>query len=264
MTSQRRRLAQLEAASAADPQARLMHNHKAVIYRTNVTGLASLEDYRVAFEALAAENRESWCAQLPLFHALSRVGGPVTDVRMVVLMSPPGESLPAEIQHRLGHLEEVVTATGTQVLEARESTDPSREDFSVRGRQDCAVVFLALGDVEGDAIRRLAWERHGDQWRHSRYVTKLASRKGLSRAEYEEFRESLSAWLPPAGHPDVLATATAEQATSTADQEKSYLFRIFEEPDVPWISFADMARLAGQQELPDTRSDPVTSGHDEP
>lgn len=109
--------------------------------------------------------------------------------------------------------------------------------------------------MEGNAIRRLAWERHGDGWRHSRYVTELASRKGLSRDEFEKFRESLSAWLSPADHPEVLATVTAEQATTSTDEEK---------PGVPWISFADMARLVEQQDLPDARSDPVTSGQEEP
>lgn len=160
---------------------------------------------------------------------------------------------------------EVVTATGTQVLEARESNEPSQEDFSVRGRQDCAIAFLALGDVEGDAIRRLAWERHGDNWRHSRHVIELAAGKGLSRDQYEEFRQPLSAWLPPADHADVLATVTAEQATTSKDKEKPHLSWFFEVwPDVPWISFANMARLADQQKLPDARSDPVTSGHEEP
>ena len=96
MTSQRRRLAQLEAASGADPQARLLENYKAVIHRTNVSGLASLEDYRVAFRALAAENREWLCAQLPLFEVLYRVCGLVADVPMMALMYPPGEPLPAE------------------------------------------------------------------------------------------------------------------------------------------------------------------------
>ena len=168
----------MEAGSAADPQIRRLRDYKAVIYRTNVSGLASLEDYRVAFGALAAENREWLCAQLPLFEVLYRVCGLVTDVPMIALMHPPGEPLPAEIQHWLGYLEEVVTATGIQVLEARESTEPSQEDFSVRGRQDCAIAFLALGDVDGDAIRRLAWERHGDNWRHSQYVIELAAREG--------------------------------------------------------------------------------------
>lgn len=116
MTSQRRRLAQLEAGSAADPPVRRLRDYKAVIYRTNVSGLASVEDYSVAFGALAAENREWLCAQLPLFEVLERVCGPVTDVPMVVLLHPPGGPLPAEIQHGLEHLEEVVTATGTQVL----------------------------------------------------------------------------------------------------------------------------------------------------
>jgi len=52
---------------------------------------------------------------------------------------------------------------------------------------------------------------------------------------------------------------------TSADQEKPHLAWIAEEkPDVPWISFADMARLADQQKLPDARSDPVTSGHEEP
>lgn len=265
MTSQRRRLAQLEAGSAADSQVRRLRDYNAVIHRTNVSGLASLEDYRVAFGALAAENRELLCAQLPLFEVLHRVCGPVRDAPMMALMYPPGEPLPAEIQHRLEYLEEVVTATGTQVLEALESTEPSREDFSVRGRQDCAVGFLSLGVVDGDAIRRLAWERHGDNWRHSRYVIELAAGKGLSRDQYEKFRQPLSAWLPPADHADVLAAVTAERATTSKEKEKPRLSWFFEvKPDVPWISFAGMARLVEQQELPDARSDPVTSGQEEP
>ncbi len=114
MTSQRRRLAQLEAGSAADPQIRRLRDYNAVIHRTNVSGLASVEDYSVAFGALAAENREWLCAQLKLFEVLYRVCGLVTDVPMMALLHPPGEPLPAEIQHGLEHLEEVVTATGNK------------------------------------------------------------------------------------------------------------------------------------------------------
>ncbi len=114
MTSPRRRLVQLEDGNACDPQVPSTTNYNSVIYRTNVSGLASLEDYSVAFKALGAENREWLCAQLPLFEVLDRVCGLVTDVPMMALLHPPGEPLPAEIQHRLEHLEEVVTATGNK------------------------------------------------------------------------------------------------------------------------------------------------------
>ncbi len=237
MSGHRRRPRALDAASAMGSQEQTMQSHRSCIHRTNVTGLASLQDYKVAFGALARENREWLCAQVPLFTKIHRVSGLDDDVAWVA-MFPPGEPLPEGIQRGLSRLEEVVTATGTQVLEARESNTPFASDFSVSGRQDCAIRFLTLGDAEGNPIRRLVWERRGSIWQHSPYVLELAASRGLSRREYERFREPWSQYLPPADDPEVLANAEAQPTTLIRNRKIG-----------PWITFAYMSdHLIDRQE----------------
>ncbi len=163
-----------------------------------------MSDFRVAFGPLAEETRESLCAQVPVFAALERVGVPISGVASLV-MHPPGEPLPDALSESFRELEEVVTATRTQVLEARQSGGPRADAFSVGGRQSSATLFLALGEAEGDAIRRTVWERDGETWRHSKYVAESATNNGLTRDEYREFQQCLAAHLPPPADPDVMA-----------------------------------------------------------
>lgn len=226
------------------------------IHRTNETGLASVNDYRVAFGPLAEETRESSCAQVPVFAALERVGVPIGGVASLV-MHPPGEPLPEALRESFRELEEVVTATTTQVLEARQSGGPRADAFSVGGRQTSATSVLALGEAEGDAIRRTVWERDGETWRHSEYIAESATNNGLTRDEYREFQQCLAAHLPPPGDPDVLAKARQEPASIFADIGASYHPWMSSRP---WISFADISDLIDRQKTPNPRSDEVKSG----
>lgn len=127
----------------------------------------------------------------------------------------------------------MATATGTQVLEMRDSDEPLAADYSVIGRQDRATLYLALGDAEGDAIRRRVWEREGGRWRHTPYIRAVAATHGLSRSEYEEFRGTLSSWLPASDDPEVVAMAQGRPLGSGGKVKAKR----------PWISYADMAKL---------------------
>jgi hypothetical protein len=152
----------------------------------------------------------------------------------------------------LRQLEEVVTATGTQVLEMRECDDPYAHWYSVRGRQDAAILYLALGDAEGGPIRRLVWEPHGAIWQHTAYALKLSAANGLLRSEYEELRECVSCCLPAADDPDALAKVNAQRAVTSARGR----------PKAPWISHADICDLIDRRHpIPgQNRSDPVKDG----
>jgi hypothetical protein len=209
-------------------------DYREVIHRTNVTGLANLRDFRIAFRWLAMEERKGLCAEAPMLAAVDRICGPVTGARTVAI-HPPGEALPEETREGLRRLEEIVTATGTQVLAARESDDPNlAAEFSVSARQDCAILYLALGDAEGSAVRGLVWEPHGDTWRHTRNALSLAAKDGLTREEYESLAQFLSPHLPAADDPDVLARARARRTAQTPDAQ---------EQRRPWITFAAIQDL---------------------
>ncbi|MBA2641293.1 MAG: hypothetical protein H0U77_15180 [Nocardioidaceae bacterium] len=129
-------------------------------------------------------------------------------------------------------------ATGTQVLEMRDSDNPEAADFSITGRLECATWYLALGGGEGNAVRSLVWEGDGTTWRHSTYVSDLSTAHGLTPAQYEEFRGPLSDWLPPADHPKVLRRMRDHPADASSKKSKRR-----------FISYADMADLltAGEQ-----------------
>jgi hypothetical protein len=252
VTSRRRTLQSLEAI-APGSLARRRANYRAAIERTNVTGLASLRDYQALFAPLLRESREWLCAQVPVVAAIDRVCGPVSGVPTVA-MYPPGEPLPEPLRRDLEQLEEVATATGTQILQARNSDDSLAAVSSVSGRRECALAYLVVGDVEGNPIRQLIRERHGTTWQHSAMVLELAASRGFSRSEYESLQTVLAPHLPAADHPHVLARKHARQAAAATGKKKT--------AGQPWISFADSADLIGRPQAPNPRSDQVRSGQE--
>ncbi len=244
-----RQLKSVVATSRHDRGVSAAAEYRRAIIATNKTGLASLDQYRLAFGPLARETRSSLCAQTLLFAAL-RHGASVSGV-MTVGTYPPSALLPKALRQELAEVEDVVTATGTQVLEMRDSSEPLASLYTLRGRQDCAVFYLALGDSKGSLIRSLVWERQGAAWRPTESVRALAASTGLSRAQYETFRKPLSNWLPPADSSDILAVAHSKQAASGGNSNSSG----------PWISYAALTELVKQKNDRIPRSNPVNDGH---
>ena len=244
------RLRALEVAHRLGGNARPMSDYWEAIHRTNVTGLASLRDYELAFGPLAMETREWLCAQAPLLATIDRLYGPVRGAPAASI-HPPGDPLPEEMREDLRRLEDAVTATGTQVLESRESDDPDlAAEFSVHKRQEYAILHLALGDAEGSVVRELVWKRHKTVWRHTRYALELAATKGLSRREYEALCVFLSPHLPAADDPAVLAKVDARRSATSSGKERRR----------PWITFAEIRDFLESRRLPNSQSDPVRSG----
>lgn len=201
---------------------------------TNKTGLAQLRHYKLTLGRCAREHQEWLCVMTPFISALDRHSDD-SEGLMTVGTHPPGQPLPAALQEEIAQLEEAVLATGTQVLEMRDSDDPRAGHFTVQGRLECAFWYLALGDAEGSAVRRRVWERDGTTWRHSRYLSELAAANGLTPAEYEEFRELMSDWLPAVDHPEVLSRMRDRRAAAWPNESDRF------------ISYADMADLVAVQ-----------------
>jgi hypothetical protein len=90
------------------------------------------------------------------------------------------------------------------------------------------LVYLALGDVQGDSIRRDVWERHGRKWALTKHARELGRKRGMSKRAYGDFRKGLAGLLPSTeamnGHPHRLRRESKEEAT-------------------PWISFEEIADL---------------------
>jgi hypothetical protein len=134
--------------------------YRAKLEQTNVTGLASLADYEATHRGEGRRRRDWIVAVTPVFCAISIREGPLSGLATLG-MHPPGERLPKEQVEALEYMAEVVHATGAQILEMRDSDDPKAMDFTVRGRIELAIWYLALGGREGMAVRELAWERVG-------------------------------------------------------------------------------------------------------
>lgn len=233
MTGRREVLRSLEVAQARASWARQQSDYRAAIERTNVTGLASLRDYQSVLGASVQETREWLCAQMPLIAATERVGGSVSGV-LAVAIYPPDQPLPKVLRRDLEQLEQVATATGTQVLEARNASDSLAAACSVSGRQECAIAYLVVGDVEGNRIRRLIWQLHGSDWQLSPTVLELAAARGLSRLEYESLQAVLTPHLPPADDRRVMAVVHAQDGAASTRKSQT---------GQPWITFADTAEL---------------------
>ena len=220
---------------------------RALLERTNVTGLASLRDYTATHSADARDLRDWIVAFTPVFDAMAiRSGEPVSGLPTVGI-HPPDQRLPRAQVQDLQHMAEVVHATGTQILEMRNSGGPQAADFSVQGRMALVSWFLALGGIDGMAVRELVWVREDSRWHYSSRAQQLSRTMGMTRAEYQHFRQSpLHRWLPVA--PD---RPTAEAQARREPEERP----------IPWISFQRITDLLLGDDDPKIRSKPVRRGH---
>lgn len=197
--------------------------------RTNVTGLASRRDYESAFAPLVRETRKAMCAPVPFLVALRGRGVSVGSLGAVGAFAP-NEQLPHELRDLLVDMNEVMEATGTQVLEMREHGEARAREFSVQGRIEVAVRMVALGDTDGAQLRQTAWTRNGQgDWHLSALTKRAAARDGLSQAGYKQMAKDLRGVLPPAGSRTVARARTADQKAGRAS--------------TAWISYAGLATV---------------------
>jgi hypothetical protein len=219
------------------------------IHRTNVTGMATRHDYELAFAAIGAETRQSLCGWVPFLVALrdARIDceGPGT-----VGLYPPGEDLPPELRAFLQEIDEVVEASGTQVLHMREGGGARSQQFSVAGRQERGILMVALGDAEGSKVREVAWSSSEEGWKVSSHAVRQSRRYGLSRPQYEALHASDLKVLPGA-ESKKLHTLTAGRRPGSLTTESG---------DKPWITFAELAPLVNTTARSRSRSIPVKSG----
>lgn len=209
-------------------------DYRRALWRTNRTGLASLSDYKITFAGLARERREWLCATASLHYQLSKVADEMRGIGTINIHRP-GTSLPVGLRQELAHLTEVVFATGTQILEIRDSSDPRAAQFSVQARMECATWYLALGDPEGAQVRERIWEREGRTWHLTNYATDLAQQRGMSKPEYVQFRSGLKKSLPPAE--EIGVAWRAEEAPALRGSPSARRAR------GPWITYEAVANL---------------------
>ena len=135
--------------------------------------------------------RDSICGEVPFAVAVRDAGIPVEAI-MEVGTYPPDAEVPPHVHRDLVDIEEVVDATGTQVLEMREQGGPEAERFTVHGRQRYATLMIAFGDTLGTLVRNLAWTREGDGWKISQFAQEQAALHGWTRANYERIPKRIS------------------------------------------------------------------------
>ena len=135
------------------------------IHRTNVTGLATREDYEIAFAAVGREIREEMCGQVVFALALREAGVPIAGI-IEVGTYPPNVELPPEVREHLETIAEVVDATGTQVLEMREQGGPEADRFTTAARQEYGSWMVAFGDIDGTTSERTGLDP-GRRWLES-------------------------------------------------------------------------------------------------
>lgn len=205
-------------------------NLRRVYQRTNVTGLARRRDYEMAFGPLARERREAMCAPVPFLVALRDRGVPVVSLGGVAAYAPD-EHLPQDLQKLLADMNEVVEATGTQILEMRENGGEQSCDFSVRGRQELGILMVALGDARASRLRETAWTGNGQgAFKFSAVTKRAAARDGLSRADYKRMAKDLKSALPPFDSLAVTRVRTTDREVEGIDS-------------TIWISYASLAAL---------------------
>jgi len=157
------------------------------IHRTNVTGLGTRRDYELVFASLACEQREAFCASVPFLVGLRNNGVSIGDLGALGAYAPD-EQLPQELRDRLAVMNEVVEASGTQIVEIRQNGGERSEEYSVEGRMNAGTLMVAFGDTDASLLRQTAWARDGKGgWKFSAVTEDAATRHGLSR-------EDLSGW----------------------------------------------------------------------
>jgi hypothetical protein len=209
----------------------LTQEYRRAIKKANVTGLAAREHYEMVFAALAAEQRQALCGSVPFAVALRDVGMDVGGVAFVGV-HPPGAELPADVVEALVEINEVVEATGTQILAMREAGGAKAAHFGVSGRRDCGIFMMAVGDVQGSRVRDLSWTQdQTGEWVVSSFATEQAQLHGWPRSIYECVRADLAV-LAPASSEEVQALTQGRQEAVREGRD-----------DRPWITFAELAEL---------------------
>ncbi len=205
MNSGRRRTASVRKSS--DPLA----DWARTIHRTNVTGLGTRRDYELAFVALAREQREALCARVP-FHVGLRNNGVSIGHLGALGAYAPDEQLPQELSDRLAVINEVVEASGTQIVEMRQNGGERSEEFSVEGRMNAGILMVAVGDTDASLLRQTAWASDGKGgWKFSAVTEDAATRDGLSREDFECMVDDLGGVLPSVDSPAVVGARTIDQ-----------------------------------------------------
>lgn len=206
-------------------------SYRQAIHLTNVTGLAAREHYEIAFAAMGRQTLEEMCGQVVFALALREAGVPFTGL-IEVSLYPPNTELPPHVREYLEDIAEVVDATGTQVLEMRERGDSEADRFTIAARQDCGILLVAFGDIDGTRVRDLAWTPDGDGWKVSAFAQEQATRYGWSRAAYERLQADVAGLLPTPDSEEV-AQLTAGRTEAPTDHLGW----------TPWITYAEMADL---------------------
>lgn len=220
--------------------------YRNALHRTNVTGLASRKDYKLAFPAICRQEAEHLCGLVPFHLALMEAGIACDGVGTIGLY-PPNEEIPPALRQHLLEIEEVVDASGTQVMEMRESSDPRAGQFTVAARQQHGIMLVALGDAFGAHVRSLAWSTDGEGWQVSAFATTQAARYGWPRAAYQRLHVD---------YPELVPSRTSQEIRDLAAGRTSEGAQGGEEP---WITFLEMAELIGDRSN-DVRSSSVKSG----
>jgi hypothetical protein len=206
-------------------------DYLAVIRRTNETGLASRHDYEIAFGATAREQREVWLGITPLLAAFRDRGVDIGGLYAIGAFRPD-EPLPGDLSTQLQRINDVVEATPTQVLHAREQGGQSAEGFSVHGRMECGTIMVIVGDTAGTRVRGATW-RSDDEggWTLSRSTLDAARRYGLTKTEYVQMAtDPKVGLLPPVEAADVEAAHARDVAAGKLE-------------DGVWVCFASVVDL---------------------
>jgi len=181
------------------------------IHRTNVTGLGTRRDYELVFASLACEQREAFCASVPFLVGLRNNGVSIGDLGALGAYAPD-EQLPQELRDRLAVMNEVVEASGTQIVEIRQNGGERSEEYSVEGRMNAGTLMVAFGDTDASLLRQTAWARDGKGgWKFSAVTEDAATRHGLSREDFERMADDLGGALPSVDSPAVVRARTIDQ-----------------------------------------------------
>lgn len=214
---------------------------------THETGLARRHHYALTMGSEAKRLRNWLCACVPYFLGLELQPDQKVSGRGTVVLYPPDAQLPREIADELEYFETVVSASGTQIVEMRDSDDPRADDFSPSVRREYATFLLAVGDPQGLLIRQMAWEAADDGWRLSKVARNLSANDGLPASRYEQERKLVGKVLPPF------------DGRRVKRRSKRYFDALDREEE--WVSYLQIAEFLGLSSSGQIRSDPVRSGH---
>ena len=208
----------------------LLADRARTIHRTNVTGMGTRRDYELACASSANQHRKAFCALVPFLVGLRNNGVSIGDLGALGAYAPD-EQLPQELRDRLAVVNEVVEASGTQIVEIRQNGEERAEEFSVEGRMNAGTLMVAFGDTDASLLRQTAWARDGKGgWKFSAVTEDAATRHGLSREDFERMVDDLGGALPSVDSPAVAGARAI-------DQEAHCLAR------GSWISYSSLSSL---------------------